>query len=392
MPVDLSRGVGTTEAADIFSAALQAASKPEPEVADNSKTETAKGEVPPAKAGSDLVEEGADNSGLGREDEIEEDEFEDEELEDVEGDEPDDSTEEPEEESYDSGYLYRPEGEDKSIFLRAKDPVTGEFSTYDNRQEAEAGMLRQLAFIGELKKQLDETQQAGNAKLAAAEKELTIFRSTMTPDGAKKLLIASKMPEQFRNADITKISDADMPAYKQALIDAEIATEREIRQETERLDAERKADQESENRANRHIRSRTTDVKFFGFKNPEDRMEIAQRMAEKVPGSEVSLQDMTTAIAKAFGNDAADMVLKALISGAPKNDKATEEPKSAPIQKSAPKKAVEPAKVATAKKVADTVRRKKAAAPSAATPTMPTTARDMIMQGFDFSRNKQVRR
>ena len=407
MPKELLEA-GSNDPANIFSQALAASSGDDlPEVVDNDENPG----DDDAPAGDDVDtddeagdDEDVDNNDDGDEGESEDDadEFEDEDLDDEddgdeegeEGDEePDENAGEPEEGSYESGYLYKPEGEDTPIFLRAVDPVTGEGSTYLNREEAEAGLGRSAAYIGDLKKQLTEGRESANGQIAALEKELVAFRAGVTsPEAARATLIASKMPERFRGVDPTTLGEDDLKAYKQAAIDAEIAASREISEEAARLETERKSAQEAEDRATSHVASRAADVKFFGFRNMEDRVEVQKKLREKPEGSEHTFQDIAISIGKAYGNEVADMFLRTLINPSPSQ---AEEPSTEkkPVKKTA-KKTTKKATAKTTKKVAKQVKRKKKPTGGKATktPAMPSSAREMMTLSFAQGKNSSRRR
>ena len=169
------------------------------------------------------------------------------------GDEGDDSDEKGSESSEDEekdaedgddspAYLYHDKEEGREIFLKAVDPVTGESSIYLGREDAERGLATQVAFIGELKKQVAETREASDAKIAELEKQLVLYESGTNPEAAKEILIQGEMPERFRGVDPMTLSEEDLRQYKTARLDAEIKVEREVRTKAEQAQNARKAD------------------------------------------------------------------------------------------------------------------------------------------------------
>ena len=342
----------------------------------------------------------ADNDGDDDEYEIvevDEDEvLEDDELidEDLEGSD-DDSGEEGSEASEDGeegaedgdddspAYLYHDEEEGRDIFLKAVDPATGESSIYLDREEAERGLANQVAFIGELKKQVVESREASNAKIAELEKELARFSAATTPEAATEFMVQAAMPERFRGVDTTTLSDEDLRQYKSARLDAEIKVEREIRENATAAQAARDADDANQERADQHIRSRMTDLKFFGMKNVEDQRTIRQKMAEKPEGSEFDYSTIVTSVAKAFGNDVADTVLLAIVGGQPASTDSQPEEKPKAKKKATKAKP----KAEEVQKVKKKVRRKKAK-PTNSTPATPKInemgAKNILKDAFNM--------
>lgn len=329
----------------------------------------------------------ADNDGDDDEYEIvevdEDDVLDDDELidEDLEGSD-DDSGEEGSEDSKDgeedaeddtdvSAYLYHDEDEGRDIFLKAVDPATGESSIYLDREEAERGLANQVAFIGELKKQVAETREASDARIAELEKQVVLYESGTNPEAAKEILIQGEMPERFRGVDAATLSDEDLRAYKNARLDAEIKVEREVRTKAEQAQDARKAADAAQDRADQHIRSRMTDLKFFGKKNVEDQRTIRQKMAEKPEGSDFDYSEIVTSVAKAFGNQVADQMLLSIVGG--QQEALTDSEPTEPKAKAKAKKAAKP-KAEQVQKVKKKVRRKKAK-PTNSTPATPEVSK-----------------
>lgn len=325
----------------------------------------------------------ADNDGdddeyeiveVEEDDVLEDDEVIDEDLEEGEDDNLEEEGSEPSEDDEADAedgdnlpaYLYHDDEEGRDIFLKAVDPATGESSIYLDRAAAERGLANQVAFIGELKKQVTETREASNVKIAELERELARFSAATTPEAATQLMITAAMPERFRAVDPTTLSDEDLRQYKNARLDAEIKVEREIRENAEKSQQARDANDAAQERADQHIRSRMTDLQFFGMKNVEDQRTIRQKMAEKPDGSEFDYSEIVTSVAKAFGNKVADEMLLSIVGG-PKveTDSSTEEKPKA--KKATPK--AKP-KAEQVEKVKRKVRRKKAK-PTNSTPATP---------------------
>ena len=350
----------------------------------------------------------ADNDGDDEEYEIvevdedevlEDDEVIDEDLEgdDDSGEESSESSEEGEEESEDGaedgpGYLYHDEDEGREIFLKAVDPVTGESSIYLDRAEAERGLANQVAFIGELKKQVQEVREASNAKVAEMQKDLLLYQSGTNPEAAKEILVQAQLPEKFRNVDPATLSDGDLREFKNARLDAEIKVEREVREQLEAAQAADKANADAQDRADQHIRSRKTDLKFFGLKNVEDQRMVNQKLSEKPEGSEYSYSEIVTSVAKAFGNSVADQLLLTIVGGNSQtsDSNSTEKPKA---EKPKGKKTSKP-KADQVQKVKKKVRRKKSK-PSNSAPATPDmssmSARDILKDAFKQGKNKRVK-
>lgn len=280
-----------------------------------------------------------------------------------------------------SAYLYYDEDEERDIFLKAVDPVTGESSIYLDREAAEQGLANQVAFIGELKKQVAETRQASNAKIAELEKELARFASATSPEAATEILIQAEMPERFRGINPTTLSEEDLRAYKNARLDAEIKVERNVRTQAQQAQDARDADDAAQERADQHIRSRMTDLKFFGLKNVEDQRMIRQKMAEKPEGSDYDYSDIVTSVAKAFGNSVADQMLLTIVGG-----KSQISDDSKPNEK--PKQGKKTAAKPNAKQVEEVkrkVRRKKAKPSNSTVPTPDINAmgaRNILKDAF----------
>ena len=390
MPTDLLEA-GQNDAQNIFAQAY-AATENEPEIVEPTDDSDPSDEDQPQDpvTEDDSEDEDVDNDEETDDESEEPDEDAEDEDEDLEegddeetDDEPEEGSEEPEEDAYASEYLYRPEGEDRDLFLRAKDPVTGEFSEYLNREEAEVGLGRQLAYIGTLKKQVDTAREASAAKLAEMQEQLTIFTAGSSPEAAKETLIRSKMPENLRNVNVGELGEDQLKAYKTARLEAEIAAEREIQQAVDAQKDADKANQEAEDRATRHVASRAADVKFFGFKNMEDRVAVSDKLEEKPEGSEYSYQDIAISISKAYGNAAADMFLRTLIPSPSTESPAEPETKT---EKKTSKQKPKPKKKATketAEKVSKKVKRKKRVTKSETAPATPTTAKEMLQIGFE---------
>jgi hypothetical protein len=258
------------------------------------------------------VEEEVDNNGT--EDETQNDD-EDYEPTDEEGEESDEEVEEdePEDETYDSGYTYYDENLKKKVFLKAVGE-DGKGSIYLNRQEAEKGLARQLAYIKELESRADEIKKRYEDDLLRMKKDMQIYEMTAKPDQIRAGLIADKMPEKFRNVDPKTLGETEYEQYRAARIDAEISVDREIRKAQD--DAEKAATDAAaaQKRAEDHIKSRLNDTTFFGgLTNTEDRYVINKRLKEIPEGSQYTYHDMAIEIAKVFGNAVADKFLKASV-------------------------------------------------------------------------------
>lgn len=287
-----------------------------------------------------------------------------------------------------SAYLYHDETEGREIFLKAIDPVTGEGSVYLDRDEAERGLANQVAFIGELKQQVQETREASSAKVAELEKELILLRGGSNPEIAKENLVKAELPERFKNVDPANLADEDLRLYKNARLDAEIKVEREIRTQVETAERQRLDHENAEDRAKQHIRSRMTDLKFFGMKKVEDQRQIKTTLNEKPEGSDYNYSDIITSVAKAYGNEVADQMLLAIVGGNPQKSNDSETP-TTPKPKTSKKPKAE-----QVEKVKKKVRRKKVA-PVNQTPATPDissmSARDIANASFAAGKNKRQR-
>ena len=354
---------------------------------DNSEDAEVEPETEEVSEEEEVEVEDADNSDEDEDDTVvdeleESEEDEDEEDEEDSDDEEDEEIEEEEleEDSKESSYLYT-DDEGKKVFLKFTDPETGESSTYLTREKAEEGMARHLTYIGELKAQIESERESVNSKINALENDLAFFQRSINKDEVRKGLINDKLPEKFKGLDPTTLSDeAEIKAFKNAILDAEIEVDREIRKASEeRKEANEKA-QKAQDEALNHIRSRSTDLKFFGFTNSEDRMTIRDKLTEKPEGTEYTHSDIAVSLSKAFGNKVADQYLKSVVSGQSETETSPKVEEKETTKK-APKKTVSKKKKVEAikKKVKP---KKKVKAPNNTSKKAKSSAKSIIANNF----------
>lgn len=300
------------------------------------------------------------------------------ESEDEEDEEEQEEEDEPEDGSYDTGYTYFDEKTGKVVFLSAEDSESGEKSIYLNRVEAEKGIARQLAYIAELKRQVENDRNKYDADISKLRKDLQIYELTAKPDQIRDALIKDKMPEKFRNVDPKTLADEAYQEFRQSRLDAEISVERELRSAQ---DAQEKADREAkeaERKAEDHIKNRSNDTTFFGLTNTEDKYVVNKRLKEVPEGSQYSYSDMATSIAKAFGSDIADKFLLAVVQDiisveTPPKTKTPEADKS----KDKGRRTEEVQKLKKKVKV-----KKPVASSNGSKPSLPANPRDMMNAAF----------
>lgn len=340
-------------------------------------------EEQPEEIEDDTTEDNVDNDEEVDDQENDEDEN-DEESENEEDAE--EVEEEPEEGSYDSGYLYTDAELNKKVFLKFADPETGEKSIYLDRKEAERGLARQLAFIGNLKEELKETKTRYETEMANIRKDLQIYQLTAKPEQLKSAMIAEKMPEKYRSIDPKKLGEAEYDEYKTARVEAEIAVDREIRQARQDAEDASKKSAEDLDRATTHIRKRAEDSTFFGLINSEDKYIVSKRLKETPEGSQNNYYEMAISVAKAFGNVAADTFLKAIV----QDVISVEEPKleTPPAKKEPPKPAKKADKV---EQIQKKVKVKKVSSSSKGTDPMPANPRDIFNMAFKATKPRTRR-
>lgn len=338
----------------------------------------------------DSAEEELENDDEEVEESDEDDEFEFEEDDEESEEEDDEEDVDTEEESYDSGYTYFDKDLNKKVFLTFEDPETGEGSTYLNRKEAERGMGRQLAYIGELKQQLDEAKERYDQDVMTLKKDLQIYEMTAKPDQLRASLILDKMPEKFRGVDPKKLGESEYDEYREARIEAEVSVDREIRQAQDAAEKQANDNKKAEQDAQEHVKNRINDATFFGFTNAEDKYMFAKRLKETPEGGKHTYNDMAISIAKAFGKGVADTFLKAVTQDIISvEDSKTETPSNKEVESDS-KPVVKKKKAEQLKKK---VKKKRVSSSSKGNSTPPqANARDIINAAFAANKPRPRRK
>lgn len=264
----------------------------------------------------------ADNDSDDSDDSDSDDDSDESSEDDDDSDDDSDEDEEEDEDSegegkgnFDSDYKYFDEDEGREVFLRAIDPETGEKSVYFDRKSAQEGLQRQLKYIGQLKADLKSSEEKIETELASAQQELALYRKNLDKTAAKQMLVRAKLPEELQNQDPDKITDDDKyREFQRAWIRAEAEVDNEIETAKTNYANTQKAQKEARTNAETHVIGRAKDYKFLGIENSEDKAAVVDLFKKEVAEG-VTVQEVATQIAQAFGAEMADAFLKGQISG-----------------------------------------------------------------------------